>query len=233
MNVTIHLNWQYDLDLIALKKHPDFEFGKWAKKAVIAWARQDEDFFIPLPERPISFSTELTNTTAHFRLSSTEEDVLKVVLGIRYGFRGSLVKNIIRHYLPTPYIAPYYNTETYRVKVRGRERISTLSSENKPIEVPKKTIPDYLKIPNRQNETKPSKPVLTQAEFAKETFLSENVAKLSNESAVVFNEYRESKPNIEPSHTSTDNAQEYAFDPDNSENDGFDFFSAVGSMMGN
>lgn len=145
-NFTIRLYWQYDLDLIALAKHPDFQFSKWIKEAIVAWAKGDADFYIPLPERKFPFSTELTNTTLHCNFSDNDIEAIQCLNNIRTGFRNSAVKLIFRMYLREPYMAPYFNDETFKVKCRGKavppvQISNSMQSEQqkprrKPIETP-------------------------------------------------------------------------------------------------
>ncbi len=43
---TVRLNWKTDLDLIAMFKHPDFNFAKFMRMAIVAFVRGDDDFYI-------------------------------------------------------------------------------------------------------------------------------------------------------------------------------------------
>lgn len=121
MNCTVRLSWRHDLDLIALAKHPDFEFAKYMKMSLIAFARGDKGFFISPPERQVQYQEQLDNTTIHFRLSSDKEaDVIEMIHNMREGYRNSAMKNIFRSFLKYVYMNPYfYNSEYGNVKIHA------------------------------------------------------------------------------------------------------------------
>lgn len=118
MNVIVRFYWQHDLDLVALNMHPDFDMGPWMKRAIVAYARGDEDFYIPLP-RSMPYSVELDNCCTHFRLTpGKDDDVIAVLNGFRSGFRNSTIKIIFRQYLKDFYLDPFLNEETFLSKSR-------------------------------------------------------------------------------------------------------------------
>lgn len=118
MNIIVRFYWQHDIDLVALKMHPDFDMSRQMKRAVIAYARGDADFSIPLP-RSMPYSVELDNCSIHFRLTPGEDDdVIAVMNGFRSGFRNSALKNIFRQYLEGSYMEPFFNVQTYIAKTR-------------------------------------------------------------------------------------------------------------------
>ena len=51
MNYTLRLQRPWDVDLIALSKHPTFDFNYWVKKALRAWSMDDTSFVIPCPPK--------------------------------------------------------------------------------------------------------------------------------------------------------------------------------------
>lgn len=51
MNTTVRLQRPWDIDLITLSKHPDFNFSYWVKQALIAWSMDDTQFIIPCPPK--------------------------------------------------------------------------------------------------------------------------------------------------------------------------------------
>ncbi len=51
MNTTVRLQRPWDIDLITLSKHPDFNFSYWVKQALIAWSMNDTQFIIPCPPK--------------------------------------------------------------------------------------------------------------------------------------------------------------------------------------
>ncbi len=130
MNVIVRLYWQHDLDLIALAKHPDFEVGRWMKKAVIAFVRGDDSFVIPLP-RPQPYQIKLVNCDTHFALSYKESDVIDFFKNFRYGVRNSAIKQIFRMYLERPNFQVFYDDPIYVTKARGKSKKRNISSSNK------------------------------------------------------------------------------------------------------
>lgn len=137
MNFTVRLYWQHDLDLIALKEHPDFPFAKKMKEAIVACARQDKDFKIqvpPLADRPIEINE---GCTIHFYLNNTTDaDVIRMIQGIRSGFRNSAMRNIFRFYMEQTNLDPYYNTTAFVVK--KNKKPSRTTSPDMPAPVLKK-----------------------------------------------------------------------------------------------
>lgn len=134
MNVIVRLYWQHDLDLIALAKHPDFEIGRWMKKAVIAFVRGDDNFVIPLP-RPQPYQIKLVNCDTHFVLSYKEADVVEFFKNFRYGVRNSAIKQIFRMYLERPNFQVFYDDPIYVTKARGKSKKNATSIVAKPDEI--------------------------------------------------------------------------------------------------
>lgn len=128
MNIIVRFYWQYNLDLVALAMHPDFDMSYWVKQAITAEARGIKDFSIPLPESQ-PYSIDLESNYIHFQLDPEEDDdVISYILGIRYGFRNSAIKIIFRKYLEEPFLDVFWNEETYRTKARGKDRRHTPST---------------------------------------------------------------------------------------------------------
>lgn len=115
---TVRLNWKTDLDLIAMYMHPDFNFSKFMKMAVTAYARGDDSFYIIPPERKCEIGA-LKNVAVHFRLSEeTEADVIDFLARIREGHGCSAMKIIFRTYMKYPYLEPYFSCQ-YEVPLYG------------------------------------------------------------------------------------------------------------------
>lgn len=229
MNVIVRLYWQHDLDLVALNMHPDFDMGKWMKKAVVAFAKGDEGFSIPLP-RSMPYHVDLDNCSTHFVLSpEKDEDIIAVMNGFRYGQRNSAIKNIFRMYLEAPYMEPYYNEKMFAVKTRGsaKEEMSNapkaqVATISKPASVKKATPampvsnkkPVALKVDDSASETV-------------EVFESDNVNNTSNEEIHISKDVNINVNNVE----SASSAVIDDYTPDEDSNDGFDLFGAIGEMM--
>lgn len=241
MNAIVRFYWQHDLDLIALAVHPDFDMGKWFKKAIIAWARGDEDFTIPLPDKPQPFFTELNNTNIHFRLSpQKEDDVISKLNGIRTGFRNSAIKLIFRSYLDKPYLMPYFNTQTYLTKSRRQKTEGTKKNSAKPNKQSSNEKNTSSKIHPKNNElagTYLEQPLTT--DYGQSTIFripegtpsahessiqSHNFENINKQDST---EKQADVPTVFPANTkkSYENSKEENTDDD------FDLFGAIGSLM--
>lgn len=111
MDITVRLYIRHDLDLIGLKCNPNFNFNKYMKDAVIAWANEDSNFIIPMPV-PAEEKIPLKSSVFHFRLNNKEHEyVIKRLKSIRYSYRNAFLKTIFRHYLQyTPIdVFDFYN----------------------------------------------------------------------------------------------------------------------------
>ncbi len=140
MNTTVRLQRPWDIDLITLSKHPDFNFSLWTKKALTAWGKDDNTFFIPCPD---NYPTDDTRPVViHINLNPEKDRaVINKLLKIKEGYRNSFIKNLIRHYMDKPYVYTYGPEDLF-------ENIShssnTNSSENS-------IIPSDKKEDNREN----------------------------------------------------------------------------------
>lgn len=113
MDITVRLYIRHDLDLIGLKQNPNFNFNKYMKDAVIAWANEDNNFIIPMPV-PAEEKIPLKSSVFHFRLNNKEHEyVIKRLKSIRYSYRNAFLKTIFRHYLQyTPLdVFDFYNSK--------------------------------------------------------------------------------------------------------------------------
>ena len=224
MNIIVRLYWQHDLDLVALCMHPDFDMGKWMKKAVVAFSKGDAGFKIPLP-RSMPYRVELDNCSTHFGLTpGKDDDIIACMNGFRYGQRNSAIKNIFRMYLEAPYLDPYYNAETFAVKQRGSAKDADVIIAKKqvtPVIVPVSTSPVVEAVRKTVPVKKESIPVATK----------------SIEPAVVQKEVKKEVPS-EPSKeiiidesTPISNDTNISFEGTDDSEDGFDLFGAIGEML--
>lgn len=220
MNVIVRLYWQHDLDLVALNMHPDFDMGKWMKKAVIAFAKGDAGFVIPLP-RSMPYHANLESCSTHFALAPGKDaDIIACLNGFRYGQRNSAIKNIFRMYLEAPYLEPYYNEKMFTVKTRG-------SAKDTEKEVEKVQISPVVK---QKTVSVPVLPVSTSVATEKAIPSEETYAKTN-----VPVKKAEGKDLSETSFTEnnmyTEESVDYAEPEQDSSDDGFDLFGAIGEMM--
>lgn len=104
---TIRLNWKMDLDLIAIFKHPDFNFAKFLRMSIVAFVRGDDSFYIIPPERKCEVG-KLDNVEVHFRLNyETESDVIAFINKVKAGQRCVFIKHVFRFYLRGFYYYPF------------------------------------------------------------------------------------------------------------------------------
>lgn len=111
MIYTIRLYAKNDLDLLALYKHPYFDFSNWLKFAVIAWAR-GEHLEIPTPAPP-SVAVNLTNKPVLININITEKDVNERLKNIRFRYKNTFIKTVFRGFMSAPYTAPFEDIELY------------------------------------------------------------------------------------------------------------------------
>ena len=108
---TVRLNWKTDLDLIAMFKHPDFNFAKFMRMAIVAFVRGDDDFYIIPPERKCDVGY-LDNVEVHFRLNyETESDVIAFLTTVKKGQGCTFFKLVFRSYLKSFYFAPFLSDQ--------------------------------------------------------------------------------------------------------------------------
>ena len=241
MNAIVRFYWQHDLDLIALAVHPDFDMGKWFKKAMIAWARGDEEFIIPLPDKPQPFSTELNNTNIHFRLSpQKEDDVIAKLNGIRTGFRNSAIKLIFRSYLDKPYLMPYFNIQTYLTKSRRQKTEGVKKNSTKPNKQSsnEKNTPSKMHPKNNELAGSYLDPPLTSDYKQSPTFRSPEEKPPAYESSFQghnlesINKQDSTKKQADvPTVFSTNTKNSYEKPKEENTDDDFDLFGALGSLM--
>lgn len=241
MNVIVRFYWQHDLDLVALAMHPDFDMGPQFKRAVIAYARGDEEFRIPLP-RSMPYRVELDNCCTHFRLTpGKDDDVIEFLNGFRTGFRNSIMKQIFRQFLEGIYMDPYLNEDTFRSKSRVHGKPAS-KSESSPLKrrteaQPVKRIQKKIIIPpvdkTISNETLPLSAVSADIETAanstvhpastvtEKTAEKAETTSIEAHTSAIITDMKTVEPIIDLAE------EETGFE----DGDGFDLFSSVGSMM--
>lgn len=134
MTTTIRFSWQYDLDLVALAMHPDFDMASWMKKAIYAYARKDENFSIPVPE-PVPYHEPLDNYCIKIYINEdSSQDVIQCIHGIRYGQRCSFFKNLFRWYMDGYFLWPYLSGYSYVTKKRGTAQDSPAQDVVRPVD---------------------------------------------------------------------------------------------------
>lgn len=109
MNITLRLYWVHDYDLIGLADSPDISLSKCAKQVLLAYARNDKDFRICVPENS-QVREKKTNRIIHFRIdpdNPEEKSAYEAYHKIDRGVRNSAIKNMIRMYMDKANFQPY------------------------------------------------------------------------------------------------------------------------------
>lgn len=227
MNIRIGLYWQHDLDLVALRMHPDFEIGKWMKKAVIAFAKGDTEFRIPLP-RPMPYRVELDNCSTHFALTPGKDDeIIACMNGFRCGQRNSAIKHIFRMYLEAPYLDPYYNEKTFIVKQRGYAKKDSVSADKKQM-IPDTKYPGTAPVLRTNEKNNSGTEVPADSLPLSPVHVVKKHEIMKKETPLVQTESHSGITSL----AQTDAAKEASWEETGSDtDDGFDLFGAVGEMI--
>ena len=145
MDKLIRLYIIHDLDLVALKWHPDFDFRQAMTDALIAYVR-GEDYEIPLPE-PVNYAFPYKNTAIHVLLNNDEhKDVINFLSSIRKGSGNALIKLIFRKYIKGNDMSPYLPSFSLVSKQDGSSIMTIFKDED--------TIPDPADIKSVKRSTK-------------------------------------------------------------------------------
>lgn len=121
-NIRVRFSWQYDLDLIGLSCVEGFSVALWIKKAVVAYARGDGSFIVPVPESPVFIEKNKAGDCDFALNKETEADVIAVLSGFRTGFRNSAIKQIFRAFLSRPFLEAYFHDCPINVPTRRKQR---------------------------------------------------------------------------------------------------------------
>ena len=210
MILVVRLYWQHDLDLVALAANPEFNMSGEMKKMIRACADGDEYFQIMLPPPPKE-KTVLDKCVLHIYFHpEKDKEAIAFLKKFRYGYRNSGLKNLFRKYLEEPYMDPYFNSELYESKRKGKNP----SSETSVPKVRKKP----KKKKKRHNPEQEPRMIPKQEE---KIVQREPEVKREEEK---HNEYKEqTKPAENPVLKNPDN-------PSRSDDD-FDIFGAISGLM--
>ncbi len=131
MEKIIRLYSQHDLDLIGLCRNPSYPFSYYMKRAIVAWAREDKSFSIPLPSSPPTSEILLKSCSIHIKFSKDEVDVFEKLKTIEDRYGNSCLKTIFRGYLEQPYITPYISDSMFIYPNKAnKKQTSYLENEN-------------------------------------------------------------------------------------------------------
>lgn len=228
MNIIVRFYWQHDIDLVALKMHPDFDMSRQMKRAVIAYARGDGDFSIPLP-RSMPYRVELDNCSIHFRLNPGEDDdVIAVMNGFRSGFRNSALKNIFRQYLEGSYMEPFFNEQTYISKTRVPNSGATEKTSIRPSDPMKKAHVPATPSFNADGKTDMVEEAHISSDYQSEDMKDLGFYQDEPEDPDVSENIVSAKTNSMPDDPVMDLAEE---DTGYEDGDTFDIFGAVDSLI--
>ena len=106
MKIKLRLYRQHDLDLIGLYINPDFNFRNAVKHTLTAYVRNEPytiNFPEPvLPRKKINYLIQIC-----VNLDESEGDIADWLVTMKSGYRNSMIKNILRGYMPVPNIYLY------------------------------------------------------------------------------------------------------------------------------
>jgi len=151
MNITLRLYWVHDYDLIGLADSPDISLSKCAKQVLLAYARNDKDFRICVPENS-QVREKKTNRIIHFRIdpdNPEEKDAYAAYHKIDRGVRNSAIKNMIRMYMDKANFQPYLSYpssnpniffDDHEAIVNRNESCLISEAKNSHASEPKKTV---------------------------------------------------------------------------------------------
>ena len=122
--VVVRLQRPWDVDLITLSMHPDFNLSYWAKESLRAWCKGNKDFVIPCPDKLSNKEIERINDEVKngekraFEMSvrldnEVDRDVVEKIGRLKMGYRNSFLKNLVRYYLSKPYFYFYGDAELF------------------------------------------------------------------------------------------------------------------------
>ena len=239
---TVRLNWKTDLDLIAMFKHPDFNFAKFMRMAIVAFVRGDDDFYIIPPERKCDVGY-LDNVEVHFRLNyETESDVIAFLTTVKKGQGCTFFKLVFRSYLKSFYFAPFLSDQ-YAAPTHGfykkTSKGNVLPNRLQAIIYKKDNTNAQVTHENNIPETAQVDAEITDkgGQKEKEFFGTTSDSPIESASNIVMNQTNESTPILAEAAEQIPNA----FQPDeNSENnesneenneDSSALFDMFGSMM--
>lgn len=109
MIITMRIYWIHDLDLIGICDNPKMNIAKCAKQALIAYAKDRDDYLIHVPDNQ-DYEIEKLNRKINFQLNPKREDDAKAIelwKKLTRGTKNSALKNMIRMYLDKPVFTPY------------------------------------------------------------------------------------------------------------------------------
>lgn len=237
MNLIVRFYWQHDLDLVALVKHPDFKMETAMKDALKAYVRGDKDFSIPLPP-PKPYRLELDSCYIHFTLDhEKDQDIIEFLKTIRYGFRNSALKMILRQYLVQYNMDVFFDDQLYAAKSRGREKVQKLPGKapyrpiTKKDNVPQNTLTD---AGNTTGSDKKADLSTTSATSSGNT--DRNITEESTVSETIITNDESNDNNLLDPSAEITNETPVDLDLSEEENDSlegssFDLFSALDKLM--
>lgn len=234
MNLNVRFYWQHDIDLIGLVKHPEFDMAKAIQTALRAYVHHDESVRIALPPPP-STPIQLESCVVSVYFSpKKDQDIVEFLLSVRYGFRNSLIKNLVRKYLAGFYDVPYNTESLFQVY---RRQPKTKAREKKKTEQ-KRLNKNVVSTTPKKKKGTTSRPIQSQSRFVSspppaptnpvpsEPSITPKpkIAQAQHNPVVSHSHSVQSEPPMKPETTRTEETNE--------NEDGFDLFGKIGDMMG-
>lgn len=231
MNVNVRFYWQHDIDLIGLVKRPDFDMAKAIQIAMRAYVRHDQSVRIALPPY-LNEPTYLESCVVSVYFSPKEDaDVIHFLTSVRYGFRNSLIKNVVRRYLTGLYFEPYNTSSFFEVdrrKPKGaqKKKVTVIHSSSQQ----KKSIP---KESNPIQSSSPSSPILPKPNSSRQIKKRREIQH-TVQSSPIPSSPPTSSTSSQPIHPKPQPIPQSKPISSSSqgEDDGFDLFGKIGDIMG-
>ena len=163
MDVTIRLYWKTDADLLALSQYPNFNIQELMRLSVIAWANNDRDFCISCPVGRIS--TVIKSKVVHIQFRGEDEQyIIDKLNQIKYGWKSTLIKTLLRGYLDQPYTECFMEYNDYVInkdKITQYSETPSYAGQNPAYKERQTGKPIYEVKKSRGNYKKKKKPSLS------------------------------------------------------------------------
>lgn len=128
MDIKVRFYTTHDLDLNELKSREGFDMGTQIKKALRAFVR-NKAFTVNIPDKKPSKDYKKNDCIALRFNSSEDQDIIDFIKNIHPGYRNSLIKNILRLYIPVfniePYMVPEWTGRKEFTKNEDKKSFST------------------------------------------------------------------------------------------------------------
>lgn len=184
MKVILRLYRQHDLDLLYLHRSKEFSMQKNVKRALRAYIN-GQSLNIPTPN--VTFDKTLPKLSQfHIVLSEEEDkDIIQWLETISKGYRNSLIKNILRHYMSNIMLTPYLQVSGVKI-----EKIEAKTEEDI-LKESRRIAKEVLNTPFSESEAKEieKEKTVKKPESSTETSVVEEAASDNESDFDLFGEF--------------------------------------------